>query len=94
MKRWMIAGLLVLLVGAGALLWATRQDPKAPPLKVLLCKQNYEYPPAIQTKKVFSKSFYKFIQACTRREPAARASVEELLDHPFLKHAKVRAGSD
>lgn len=36
MKRWMIAALAVLILGSGALLWATRQSPKALPLKVLL----------------------------------------------------------
>lgn len=37
MRRWMIAALLlVLIAGAGAMLWAGRQDPKAAPLTVLL----------------------------------------------------------
>jgi phosphonate transport system substrate-binding protein len=36
MKRWMIAALLVLILGAGALFWTTRQVPKAQALKVLL----------------------------------------------------------
>lgn len=36
MKRWMIAALLVLALGAGALLWAPRQGAQAEPLKVLL----------------------------------------------------------
>lgn len=36
MKRWMIAALLVLALGAGVLLWAPRQEVQAEPLKVLL----------------------------------------------------------
>ena len=36
MKRWMIAAFLVLISGAGALLWTTRQAPQAQALKVLL----------------------------------------------------------
>lgn len=60
-----------------------------PPLKVLLCKQHYNYPPALSSdNKTFSKSFYNFVQACCHKSPKLRTSAIELLDHPFLKQAK------
>lgn len=59
-----------------------------PPLKVLLSKLHYPCPPAIKSDKVFSKSFYRFVQACSHKDPKRRPTAEELLDHPYMKQAR------
>ncbi|KAH9253032.1 hypothetical protein BASA81_009037 [Batrachochytrium salamandrivorans] len=58
-----------------------------PPLKVLLCKLEYECP-AIKSDKQMSKNFHRFVQACLVKDPRDRPSVMHLLEFPFIKQAK------
>jgi serine/threonine protein kinase len=76
-------------LGITALELAFNQTPfdNWPPLKILLCKTDYGCP-KIKTSKQFSKSFYKFVQACVQLDPKMRPTIHECLDHPFFKQAK------
>ncbi|KAJ8325610.1 hypothetical protein O5D80_005814 [Batrachochytrium dendrobatidis] len=58
-----------------------------PPLKVLLCKLEYDCP-AVASEKVLSKNFYRFVQACLVKDPNGRPTVQNLLEFPFIKQAK------
>ena len=58
-----------------------------PPLKVLLCKRQYDCP-AVSSSKSMSRNFYKFVSACVQKNPEARPNIHYCLDHPFLKQAK------
>jgi serine/threonine-protein kinase 24/25/MST4 len=42
----------------------------------------------------YSKSFMSFIDVCLQKDPAQRASAEQLMGHPFLKKAKSSALRD
>lgn len=58
-----------------------------PPLKVLLCKQQFPCP-AIKSEKTMSKIFSKFVISCLQKNPNCRPTASELLEHPFIKMAK------
>ena len=60
-------------LGITAMELAYNQTPfdEWPPLKVLLCKRQYECP-AIRSNKSMSKNFYKFVNACVQKVPEHR----------------------
>ncbi|KAJ3019050.1 hypothetical protein HKX48_002402 [Thoreauomyces humboldtii] len=58
-----------------------------PPLKVLLSKLDYPCP-AIPTTKMFSKDFYRMVNACIQKDPSKRPSARELVDHHFIKMSR------
>ncbi|KAI8926763.1 kinase-like domain-containing protein [Entophlyctis helioformis] len=59
-----------------------------PPLKVLLCKMEYECPALQAVDKSMSKNFNRFIQACLSKDPGMRPSVQDLLEFPFIKQSR------
>mmetsp|Transcript_21307 Transcript_21307/g.87095 ORF Transcript_21307/g.87095 Transcript_21307/m.87095 type:complete len:590 (-) Transcript_21307:300-2069(-) len=47
-------------------------------------------PPRLKDKNAWSAEFHTFMERCTELAPAKRASVEELLAHPFLAKSSPR----
>ncbi|KAJ3041661.1 hypothetical protein HDV00_008938 [Rhizophlyctis rosea] len=58
-----------------------------PALKVLLSKLEYDCP-GIDTDKIMSPAYYKLIRACLKKDASERPSAQDLMDHPFFKHAR------
>ncbi|RKO89393.1 kinase-like domain-containing protein [Blyttiomyces helicus] len=55
--------------------------------QVLLSKLDFDCPsPAGQ--KLMSHQFFKMVKSCISKDPSARLSAHEILEHPFLKNAK------
>ncbi|KAL6077453.1 Serine/threonine-protein kinase svkA [Balamuthia mandrillaris] len=53
-----------------------------------------EPPPTLQEKAKWSDKFHDFIATCLRKEPEARPTCDQLLQHPFIEYAKSLQASE
>merc|ERR1719422_2319789 len=56
------------------------------PMRVLLKIQKSD-PPKLDHPARWSKEFNDFLKLCLVKEPHKRPNIEELLKHPFVRHA-------
>lgn len=57
------------------------------PMRVLF-KITKADPPALANKRKWSKDFHDFVNICLNKDPNARPTMTDLLDHPFIREVK------